>query len=295
MGTLRKDVSIRLGLITLPVSVQSAVSEDKDSKLTTVCTNDHDPVKIKQTTACPACSLEGSIYSFPKGKDNGDGTFTVLTKEQVDAAYAEGVSEDVKNTISLTAHPAADVAEQTLPGEKMYYLAPGKTAGEAYPMLVQLIKTRPDIALCTVFAVRSAPAMYRLAVFNDRLALHQIAWPDVVNEAPALRQDDFNPALLPMAAQFVDALMMPFDASTYRDTRKDKLNQFLETAEATTAGVEPATADTPTESPLLTLLRAAVEPVTEVPKPRTARKTVAKAPAKPRATKVTPIKEKVSA
>lgn len=291
MGTLRSDIPIRLGLITLPVSVQSAISEDKDAKLTTVCTNEHDPVKIKQTTACPSCSLEGSIYSFPKGKDNGDGTYTVLSREQVDAAYAEGVTEDMKKTITLTAHPAADVDLHTLPGEKMYYLAPGKAAGDAYPMMVELIKSRPNIAMCTVFAVKSAPAMYRLAVFNDRLALLQIAWPDRINDAPQLRTTDFNPTMLSMAQTFVDALMMPFDASTYRDARQDKINQFLGESEKVVAGTAPNTE--PVESPLMAALRAATTPVeapAATPKKRAPRKTAAK-PAT-----VTPIKkEKVPA
>jgi non-homologous end joining protein Ku len=288
VGTLRSDISVRLGLITFSVAVQSAVSEDQDAKLNTVCNDGHEPVRVKQTTGCPTCAKEGSLYSFPRGKDNGDGTFTVLTREQVDAAYE--VAEDVKKTITLTAHPAAEVTQHTLPGEKVYYLAEGKAASEGYPVLVELVKRRPDIAFCTVFAVRSAPALYRLAVFNDRLALHAIAWPERINEAPTLRSSGYNEALLPMAEQFIDSLLMPFDPATFVDSRKVKLAEALGAA-APVAIVSEGKGD----SPLLTLLRSAVEPKA-VPKPRAPRRTTTtKAPAKKAAAKVTNIKEKQTA
>jgi non-homologous end joining protein Ku len=286
MATL-KSASVRFGLITFPVAVQSAVSEDKESKLSMVCAEDHAPNKVKQTTACPTCEKEGNQYSFPRGRDNGDGTFTVVSKEQMEEVNGV-VTQDMKDSIALTAHPAAEVDQQTLPGAKMYYLAPGKTAGEPYPMLVDLVKSRPDVAFCTVFAIRSAPAMYRLAVYNDRLALQQLAWPDSVNQAPELRQTTYTEGLLPMAKQFVDTLMMPFDPHTYRDARREVLTQYISDTPAAAA----AEASPQAESPLLAALRLATMPG-EPAKP--VRK---KAPAKPRVRKtatVTDIKEKQTA
>lgn len=274
---MASKVTLKLGLISFPVTVKTAVEAERETKLNTLCTGDdnasHAPVKINQLIKCPTCTRDGSYSNFPqRGRDNGDGTFTLVSAE--DVAAANEVEEDLKNTLSLTPHPAAQVTERTVPGAKFYYLEPGKGAGDTYALLVAVLSALPNVAFCMSYAMRSAPAMYRLVTKGDVLALQMLAAPETVKPTPAVTTE-YPAEMLPVAVQFAEMMVSDFDPATYSDTRRAKLVAVLDAATAIAAGEAPVASSpaAPTsQNKLMAALLAATETkpakVTPIRRPR---------------------------
>ena len=78
-----------------------------------------------------------------------------------------------------------------------------------------MVRARPNLAFCTVWAARTAPAMYRLGLYGDVLTLTQLAWPASVKPAPA-SPGDAKPDEVKMALVLADQLSSDFDPETFR-------------------------------------------------------------------------------
>lgn len=235
MGAVRSNVTLTLGLITTTVAVQPAVSADNEPQLNTVCRQDHAPVRVRQLLQCPMCS-ETNKDLFEKGQEQSDGSFVVVDPASLEAAEA---TDEEKKSMALTAHPASQVDTQTLPGGKVYFLE-DKLGSEAYPLLVEILYRNPEIALCTVWAPRSRPSMFRLGVFGDALTITQLAWPAEVRAEPK-PTGALNDAMVPMAEQFLEQIKTDFDPEQFTNRRAEVLRQIVEGGEAT----EPAEAPAP--------------------------------------------------
>lgn len=260
---LRK-VPIRLGLITVPVKIDGAL--EGAPSFHTVCNTGHAPVRIKQTLACPECK-NADRGSFVKATETDDGKYAIVSAEKLEAATA--VPDDVKNTITLTAHPAEQV-QFAIPGEKTYFLAPG-TDPNAYALMVRLVEERRDVALLTTFAVRSKPALYRLGVYQGALTLTEMAYPEAIRPAPE-NTGVVDEAMAAMASQFLDTITTDYDAASYTDTRSEAIRKVVEAADVVAAGGEAApTAGEPTD-----LMAAMAAAIGQAPAKKTARKKTAR-------------------
>lgn len=250
-------------------AVSSTSEKGKETDLKVVCVggvegrDPHAPVRIKQWNRCPSCEFEASGYTkFPRGRDNGDGTFTVLTAEQLEASKLSNVDKAVTISLDLTAHPTKQVSDSTVPAGMFYYLAPTETSAADYPMFVELIRSRPELTFCTIYAVRTSPSMWRLGVYEDVLTLQELAWPAEVKERPKVQVFDRERLgdELEMANLLTKKITADFDPTRYVDTRQLVLAQFLADAEAVASGATPDSAPTFSgKSSLLAALKASVE------------------------------------
>lgn len=275
---MANKVKIRLGMAGIDAVVTTAIKAEKETKTKVICVGgwdgkpEHPPVKINQVIRCPHCEHEQSGYNgYAKGVEQPGGTFVPLTDELL-AEMA--VDKTLTYQLDLTAHPVQQVIDSTLPGEKFYYLAPGDD-DRYYNVFVEAIEQRPDLAICTVFAIKSVPAMYRLGVHESVLTLQEIAWPENVAPRPAVPDAPAPEKDLALALQLIDMLQVDFDPATFTDTRKAKLRAFLAGAESVEAQQMTA-AVTAGESPFLVALAALKsEPATPVTPPKKRTKKVA--------------------
>lgn len=257
MAAVKSNIQIKIGpFFGVPVSVITAVDDDKKSTgLNIICDSGHAPSRVRQDLKCPECQNDDKT-SFKKGQERPDGSVVIVDAAEVAAVTA--IPDDVKNTLTLTSHPIEQVAEHTLPSGKVYYLEPGKGGAKAYPLLVQMIKERPNLGFVTVWAPRSAPAMYRLGLFGDVLTLTQLAWPASVKPTPNV-ETDFNPDEVKMACVLADQLSSDFDPETFRDTRTETLAAFIAAAEGVEGAEKPtAPASAPKVTSMMDMLAAAV-------------------------------------
>lgn len=256
MAALRK-VPLKLGLISVTVGVQGAIDEDEGPKFNTVCDTGHAPARVKQSLVCPSCQNDDK-GTFKKAQPTDDGKYVVVDPEKLKEVAT--VKPEVKDAINLTAHPADDL-RFVLPGTKVYYLAPNKGEHDLYALMVELVESRTDVALCAKFAVRSKPAMYQLGVYEGALTLTEVAWPTQIRQAPA-HTGTADPAMAGMAAKFLDTIIQPFDATAYTDERAEAVANFVGSQKAVAAGdADEVVTSTPDD--LMAAMQAAIEP----PKP----------------------------
>lgn len=244
---MANKVRLAVGFIDLDVVVTTAVdSADEDTTLSTVCVGAvqaHDPVRIKQSVACPSCShTSSSHWGFPhKARTNDDGTMTVLSAEEL-AGTAAG--PELTHRIELTSHPVGEVLRRTLPSGKFYYLAPGKDAGQAgkYDGIARLIGEAEEKgrAFCTMFAVRSKPAMYRLGVIEGCITIAELARPEQLKARPAIDLPSISEADMDLLRGLAERTFGEFDPARFVDQRRERIAAALTAKTPTAAGLESA-------------------------------------------------------
>lgn len=258
---LRANVPVKLGpLVSISVSIETAVA--REESLHTVCTNGHDAVRIKQIKKCPSCE---ATEGFKSGQLLG-GAYTVVDKDAVKEAVE--ADQATKDSLVITAHELTDVMQSTLPGDTTYFLTPSKGHEDSYGVLRALVAGNAEKALCTVFAPRGKPSMWRLGVFGDAVTLNKLVWPEDVKRV-AVPTGDVDEATLAMAGQFLDTLQQDFDPAAYRDTAKLARAELLadgDTFTATTASTDSKAAATD----LLSAFKASVEQAESKPKRKAA-------------------------
>lgn len=256
----RKSV-LQLGLITAPVSVYSAVEKPVSNR--TLCTDGHTPTGVKQTVACPTC---GKTDGFVKGREVAKDTFVLIDQADLDAAAAEG--EPFKAVINLTPHPAEQMTDMLPAGDKVYYLGPQPGGNDTFALLHDRIAAHPELVFTTVYAVAGSPAMYQIRCFGDTLVLVELAWPAALKEQPTWTGTP-NPALVAMADQFLTTLITDFDASTYVDKGRARLDEIVAAGTAVTSTATPgaSTAAPSAADALLAALSAAVQGAGATPAP----------------------------
>jgi non-homologous end joining protein Ku len=231
--SLKKGVTMSLGLFTFQVNVFGALEGTKQVELNNLCSKEHGPTQTRQTLACPVCGNDDRT-TFVKGKDMGGGHFALADQDFLDSL---GVSEGVKSIIEMNPHPRETMAS-TFSGEKNYVLTPSTTGSETgYALAVAMIKARPELAFVTTWAPRTSPAMFSIDAIDDVLVLREVAWPGAVRALPEVGTT-YDPKQLTMALSLVDAMVTDFDAELYIDDKTSKILEFLDTA-ATVAGIVP--------------------------------------------------------
>lgn len=259
MPSLVKSVSLQLGLISCTVSLDSAV--EKKASLTQLCVNGHPPRKITMPTVCPECGPVERA-TLKRGSAVGKDAFVVV--ETAEIANLND-AEAFKGKIALTPHPAADVRESTVPGEKAYWLTPQGDPGN-YLLLAQVLADSPDVAYCAMYTVRSVAAMFELNVRSGALLLSERVQGAKIRTAPEVT-GSYNPDLLPLAEQFAQAQLKPFDPETYKDTYAERLSGLLAGRDPVSVSMTLA-ASAPEPTALLDALTAALKPTKSARKPR---------------------------
>lgn len=238
-------ITIQIGPYSASARILTAVRDETESELKTVCeglpstvdivdgvetviSHAHPAGKVNSLYRCSACEREErSYHPFPRGRENLDGTFTVLTTDEL--ATAE-VDDTVKKTLTFFACDRAQVEARSIPNGKFYYVGPDRDP-KFYALVRDLMRDAPeDVAWITQWAYRSAPITVRAVFVGDLLAIQQLAGPETVVAPPALDLPSYNPAYLAHAVEVIDTLRVEFDPHTFVDTRKTKIAEMLANA-----------------------------------------------------------------
>lgn len=247
-------VNIQIGpFVNAPARILTAVREKEESALHTVCCGKpmegvadedqphptHPAAKVNQVYRCTHCLREErSFHPFPRGRENGDGSWTIPTLEDMAALEA---TEDMKTSLAFLPAARADVEAHGVPFGKFYYVGPAAQP-QMYALARDIIKeTREEWVWLTQWAYRTAPSFVRAVVMDDLLAIQQLALPEQIVARPQLNLPPANPQHLAMMLTSVPLLAVQYDAATFPDIRKQKLAEILGNAD-TQAGVAPVAA-----------------------------------------------------
>lgn len=253
MPSTLKNVTVTLGLVSLPAKVTTATT-DPDTKLNNICLGhaadlsdpdnpveaiEHAPTKVKTQASfgggsggwlvCPTCKNSDNT-TFAKGKEQG-GQIVIVPQEEIDKFLA---SDEVKKSIALTAHPTEELGN-AMPAGKVYWLDVEAPVRKVYALFVRLLQERPDISYIAEFAVRSTTALYKLDVIQNALCIRELAWPEFVTAAPAVDLSLPSDKEVAMAVLLAEMALTPFDAANYQNQRAASLAAFIASAEAVDA------------------------------------------------------------
>lgn len=280
MSTIKANVSATLGLLPLSVNVKSIVEAEKATSMSNVCVGTadapHGPVKIQQINQCPDCKNDDKA-THAKAKMVSKTELVLVPQAEIDAMSTE--AKKYSEAMPITVHPADEVMASTIETGTAYYLEPATPAyAEIYALVAHEIRKNPDKVLVSMWAARTAPAMYRWTVKGDVIVIRQLAWPHQVQAAPSV-PTTFNEAWESQADMFLASSAAEFDPDTYRDVRGEILSAYVasQTPQVTTIVEQSTVASKGID--VLALLKAGT---TAAP---VAKKAAAKKPAKKAAAK----------
>lgn len=225
--SLRKGLLLRLGVITIPVDLHTAVDKESSPRPKKVCANDHDPTPIKTSLVCPTCEnddRDSFLKGFEVKDEDGGKSFTLVAPDALTEAVA--VADEVKNTLTLTLHPADQVEANTIASGPGYYVTPAPGTEPVYA-LIHRIAQRDDLALVCEFAVRSVSALYRLTTYGDTVVLQPVAWPENVRTSPVTGVEADEDSVEQIIGLLLSGVT-DFDPASYRDTRAEVVARLVE-------------------------------------------------------------------
>jgi non-homologous end joining protein Ku len=271
---VRVKVTLQLAeVVSTLIDVEAAVSTPES--LHTVCDAGHDPIRVRQSVACPTCQA-ADRHGFASARELADGTLVLVPADTL-----APVAPELKERIALSVHRADDVT--LLAAGNVYHLKARASTDTAYALIAQLVATRPDLAFLAQWAPRSRVGLYRLGVARGVLTLTALARPEQMRAAPAAPSLPAASPLLAAVEAFADAACTPFNEADYIDARAAALDAALAAITPVAAGSAPDTSGPDaTVTSLLDRLTAAVaektaaEQAAAAPKPRAARKSRAR-------------------
>lgn len=252
------NVTMTLNLMSAPVKVTSAVkSEDDETSLKTVCAGTeeakHAPFKVNSIYRCSHCEREhSSWHPYERGRDNGDGTFTVVAKDAI-AAAAQDVDKSVFDSLNFLPVNREQFEATAVPTGKFYFLAP-KGNPLFYAAIRETMRAAKDDTFVTEWAYRTAVSPVRAVLMGDLIAIQQYAYAEQVLQRPEVPPVDVDPKMLALAGQMVEGMRIVWDTKTFTDVRKSKLAALI--AEASGETVSAGSTDVEAASKLVAELEA---------------------------------------
>lgn len=230
--------TLSFGLATLPVKVYKATDDPGDATATRMLHNDC-KTPIHQHLHCDKCNKDIGYGDTVKGVDNGDGTFVVLSKDELDSIKPE--SSDV---VALTSFvKAADI--DSIYVRDTYYVTPdGKAGQDAYALLVGLcaegfagqgswtIHGREHNVI--VRPVDGTLMVQTMRTVNEVRSADQL--PGYVAPGAVV----VSKGMMDIGRQLRDAMAGTFDATEYEDSYADEFKKLVAAKKSGAVAVAPA-------------------------------------------------------
>lgn len=261
-----RNVDVAFNVITFSAGLHGAVA-DQDDQLSSVCSNGHAEVKVRQVDTCPSCGNTDKT-TFVRGRVRTN-EVTVVDSRELEKIKA--CDEEFKGRVNVQVVEAND--ELMVPVGSVYYLASRSTTGSTgYALLAALIRKRPKVAFLAELSMAAAPRLFRLLVEDNVIVLREIARPEALRERPAV-SGEVKAAEMKLGEQLVDTSVTPFDPQAFRNRHHAAVQALVE-------GSHPVAASAPdgsvaTNGDLLTQLAASLAAAGVPAKPAARRPRVA--------------------
>ncbi len=211
--------TISFGLVTIPVSLMSAVAP-RELAFHLLDSADMTPIhNVRVNSHGEEVPWERVI----KGYELPDGRWITLTDEDFRSA-------NVTATQTIDVIAAVEASQVPLPFfDTPYHLAPEKPGAKAYALLREVLRSADRIAIGTVI-VRSRQHLCALVPQGDLLMLEMLRWPhelrdtgDIAVPGSDLAQLGVTDAEVALAQQLVATIAGDWDPASYTDTYRDDL------------------------------------------------------------------------
>lgn len=227
--------SINFALVSVPVSLQSAVTDGNAIHFNEVCP-EH---RCKAKRGPSVCTTHNHpVSQVAKGYPVTDGQFLIMNPADFDAVKVP--SSHVMDVQEFVALDAIDPRYF----EKPYWLVPESGGESAYALIVEALRQTRLVGLGMV-TMRGRTNWMALRAFDDatHLALYTLRFESELlpeTQLPAVRPVEVKPQLVDLAVQLVRAQHTEFDPSKYHDEYQARLRQVIDAKVAGRSEVEVA-------------------------------------------------------
>jgi DNA end-binding protein Ku len=207
--------SLSFGLVTVPVKAYKA-TDDPSSETGLRMLHATCNTPINQVTRCTKCNVDVPYSDIIKGFAQDDGTFVVLSKEELDSIKPE--SSDVIRIESFVKVTDID----SLYVRDTYYLSPDSGASESYALLRAACDSE-GLAGQGQWSVYGREHNVIVRACNGGLAVqmmrtvNEVRPMDVLPGYQAANALTLNPAMFKLAKQLITANVQAFDHTDYED------------------------------------------------------------------------------
>ena len=244
--------SIAFGLVNIPINIYSAISSHALG-FTLLHETCHTPLKYHRW--CPHCKKEVVWQETAKGIKKSDGSYLVLSQEDIAALRPEKTEE-----IQIAEFVDADKVS-VIYFDQHYYVTPNKTGETAYALFTKALEKLGKVAIGR-FVMRDKEYTCMLQPYQDYLLLTTLHYAYEVRGVEKLaftKKVKVNPTELKLAEQFINKLAVKtFDITRFKDTFAQEIKKLLK--QRTKKGTTKAKIIKPRKKPTLSeALRASIE------------------------------------
>jgi DNA end-binding protein Ku len=222
MATTIWKGAISFGLVTIPVTLHSAVREQGGISFNQLHAKDNSRIRYKKV--CEREGKEVPAAEIVKGYEYEKGKYIVISDEEL---------EQAERATSRSFEIAAFVKEDNVDPryfDKPYYLAPMPGGEKAYALLRETMERTGSLGVGS-FVLRKKTHLAGLKAVGEALVLEIMRYERELVDVRELRipeVKDLRPQELKMAEQLVENLSEPFEPSKFRDVYTESLMQVIQ-------------------------------------------------------------------
>jgi DNA end-binding protein Ku len=245
MARKLQSASISFGLVTIPVDMYSAVS-DQDIHFHQV--HGKCGTRIKQQLFCPTCDRVVERSELVKGYQVSKGDLVTFTQEELDKLEAaESTSLEIVQFVPLT-------SVDPIYFEDTYFLGPNKGGEKAYHLLAQAMEQTQRVALAK-FVWRGKENLYLVRPSQGGLMLHRMYYADEVRDFAEIPkgQGTVTEQEMKLATQLIETISQAeFKPETFHDEYRQRVLAMIEQK---AEGKEITIQSKPKPAPVLDLMQ----------------------------------------
>ena len=201
MGRKLETAYISFGLVTIPVGIYSAISEQDIhfNQLHAPCGS-----RIKQQRFCPVCKREVPYDELVKGYEVAEGQYVRIDQSELDQLQA--AESDAIQILEFVPLSAVD----PIYFESTYYLGVEKRGEPTYQLLSRAMETMERVALAK-YVWRGKDSLFVIRSVEGRLLLHRMYYQDEIREFDAAPASAHHAATaeLKLATQLIESISSP--------------------------------------------------------------------------------------
>jgi DNA end-binding protein Ku len=217
--------AISFGLVHIPVALHPA-TKDQGIDFDWLDKRSMDPVGYKRVNKRTGKEIEKQ--NIVKGVETDDGTYVVVTDEEIKAAYPR-----TTQTIEIEAF----VPLQELPFvylERPYYLSPMGKGEKVYALLRETLLRTGLVGISRV-VIQTKQHLAALIPAGPALVLNLLRWSDSIRTweglslpKPGVKEVGIKERELEMAKQLVDEMTVHWDPTQFHDTFTEAIMKLVE-------------------------------------------------------------------
>jgi len=222
---------ISFGLVTIPVSLSSAVESSERISFHLLHRKDLAPIHYKKF--CSLEDVEVGNDEVVRGRKNGKHKWTVVEKKDLEEAAEEATPAESRNVIEVLEFVSPDTID-FLSIDEPYYVVPRKGGEKAYVLLRRALADRSRTGIVRV-TLRTRPHLAALSPRGEALTLVTLRPFEEMRDASrwGLPPSSARPAEVALAEQLVDRLSGDgWDPAKHPDTYRRALEKLLASKKA---------------------------------------------------------------